>query len=65
MKPATLLTSVVMTLIAVLHLVRFLLGVEVIVAGAAVPVWVSVPATLLFGGLALGLWRERTAPPRA
>lgn len=62
MKPATLLTLVVMTLIALLHVLRFILGVEVTVGGAVVPTWASLPAILFFGSLAVGLWREHRAP---
>lgn len=62
MKPATLLALVIVTLIAVLHLLRFILRVEVTVGGAVVPLWVSLPATLFFAALAVGLWREHMAP---
>ena len=52
MKPATLLTFVVVILIALLHVLRFILRVEVTVGGAVVPLWASLPAVLLFASLA-------------
>jgi uncharacterized protein YhhL (DUF1145 family) len=62
MQPATLLTFVVLILIALLHLLRLILGVEVTVSGALVPIWLSVAPTLFFGVLALGLWRDHVTP---
>jgi hypothetical protein len=62
MKPATLLTFVVVILIALLHVFRFILRVEVTVGGAVVPLWASLPAVLLFASLAVGIWREHMAP---
>jgi len=58
MKPATLLTFIVVTVIALLHLLRIIVGIDVTVGGAVVPLWLSVVATLFFGSLAGGLWRE-------
>jgi hypothetical protein len=66
MKPATGLTFIVVTLIALLHLLRLIVGVNVIVGGAVLPLWPSVVAALFFGGLAVGLWREHvTRAPAA
>ncbi|HEX9692966.1 MAG TPA: hypothetical protein VGA22_12795 [Gemmatimonadales bacterium] len=62
MKPATLLTFVMVTLIALIHVGRLIVGVEVMVAGVTVPRWVSLPGALLFGFLAAGLWREHARP---
>ena len=62
MKSATLLTFVVVTLIALLHVLRLILRIQVTVGGAVLPVWASILAALFFGGLALGLWREHAAP---
>jgi len=44
--------------VAVAHLLRLLLGVEVTVGGTLVPLWVSVIACVVPAGLAVGLWRE-------
>jgi hypothetical protein len=61
MKTATLLTFVVVTLIALVHVLRLILRVEVTVAGTVVPEWASILAALFFGSLAWGLWREHAA----
>ena len=58
MKPFTLLAVVLLSLIAILQLVRFLLGWEVTVNGVVMPTWVSAIAFLVLGGLAAMLWRE-------
>jgi hypothetical protein len=58
MKPATVVTLVVLTLIALLHVIRLVAGVPVTVGSLVVPVWGSLPAAVLFGALAVGLWRE-------
>jgi hypothetical protein len=66
MKPATRLTFIVVTLIALLHVLRLIVGVTVVVGGAVLPLWPSVVAALFFGALAAGLWREHaTRTPAA
>jgi len=58
MKPATLISFVVVSLIAALHIVRLLFQVEVRVGSTVLPVWPSAIATIFFTTLAVGLWRE-------
>jgi hypothetical protein len=58
MKPFTLLAIVLLTLIAILQLVRFVLGWDVSVNGVAIPTWVSGVAFVVAGGLAAMLWWE-------
>jgi hypothetical protein len=58
MKPFTAVAIAVFTLVAIVHLVRFLAGWQVIVASFVVPVWWSAPACIVAGALALALWRE-------
>ena len=65
MKHATRLTFFVVTLIAFLHLLRLVVGINVTVGAARVPVWFSVVAMLFFSGLAIGLWREHLGRPPA
>ena len=60
MKPATLITVILLAMIAVLHVARLMFSVEVTVAEWGVPMWVSVIAVLVPGALAVWLWRERT-----
>jgi hypothetical protein len=58
MKPFTVITIVLLSLIAILQLTRFILGWEVSVNGVGIPVWVSGMAFVISGGLAVMLWRE-------
>lgn len=62
MKPATLLSTLFLALVAIGHVVRFVLRLQVTVAGVEVPMWCSIPAAILFAGLAFALWREHRAP---
>ena len=48
-------------LVAVLHLLRALFGVEIIIAGWIVPSWISVIAGLVFA--VLGWWIMKLAHP--
>lgn len=57
-KPFTLVTVIVLSLIALLQLVRFVMGWEVVISDVTVPIWVSPIACLLAAGLAFMLWRE-------
>lgn len=58
MKPFAAISIVVFSMIAILQLLRFILGWEVSVNGFIVPVWVSGMAFVVLGGLAVMLWRE-------
>jgi hypothetical protein len=58
MKPFTVISIIVFSLVAVLQLTRFVLGWEVSVNGVALPVWGSGIAFVVSGGLAVMLWRE-------
>lgn len=58
MKPATLLAVVLFSLVAVAHLLRVIFQVEVVVDGAAMPMWISVVGFVVPGLLALALWRD-------
>jgi len=60
-RPFTTLAAVVFGLVALGHLLHAVFGLEVVVGHAAVPLSVSVTATILAGGLALMLWRESRA----
>ena len=61
MKPAALLTVLFLSLVALLHLVRMIMSVEVAVDGTLVPLWVSIFGVLVPGGLAFWLRREQQA----
>jgi hypothetical protein len=58
MKPATTISMLVLAMVAVGHLLRLVLGVEIRVGGILIPLWVSVIACVVPAGLAVGLWRE-------
>jgi hypothetical protein len=58
MKPATLGAAILLTVVALLQLLRAVAGVHVMIADTVIPIWVSVVAFVVAGGLAIGLWRE-------
>lgn len=58
MKPFTTIASVLLSLVALLQLIRALLGWEVVINGFSVPIWASVVAAVVAGGLALMLLKE-------
>jgi hypothetical protein len=61
MKPASLIAALVFSLVAIAHLIRLIFQVEVLVGGAATPMWVSVVGLIVPGALAVALWREAQA----
>ena len=58
MKPFTIVSIVVFTLVALLQLLRVVFGWEVTVNGIFIPFWVSVIACVIGATLAVMLWRE-------
>ena len=58
MKPFTTVTVVLLGLIAVVQLLRFVLGWTVTVNGLIVPVWLSGVVFIVAAGLAIMVWRE-------
>ena len=59
MKPAALLATVFLSLVAVLHVLRLVFQVEFVVGGTEIPMWASVLAVVGPGALAVWLWREQ------
>jgi hypothetical protein len=57
-KPFTLIAIVLLSVIAFLQLLRFVLGWEITVNGMTVPVWASGVAFVVAAGLAVMVWRE-------
>lgn len=57
-KPFTLIAVALLSLAALLQLLRFILGWQVTVNGVNVPVWVSGIAFVVAGGLAVMVWLE-------
>ena len=62
MKPFTFCAVIVLALVALMQLVRFVLGWPITVNGVQIPVWLSALAAVIAGLLALMVWRE--APGR-
>jgi hypothetical protein len=58
MKPVQTVVVAFLSLLALLQLLRVLLGWSVVVNGIAIPLWASTVAVVVAGGLALLLWRE-------
>jgi hypothetical protein len=57
-KPFTVAAVVIFTVVPVMHLLRWVLGWDATIGGAEIPMWVSMAALVISGGLAIGLWRE-------
>lgn len=58
MKPAAILSTILLGVVALAHLLRLVLRIEVIAAGNEIPMWVSVIGFLVPATLAVALWRE-------
>ena len=58
LKPFTDMAVVLLSLMALGHLMRVLAGWELIINTTVVPMWPSVLVFLVLGGLAIMLWRE-------
>jgi len=59
-----LVASVVFGLMAIAQLARLLIRPEVIVGGYAMPLWPSVVAFIVLGGLCLWLWKLARTPTK-
>jgi uncharacterized integral membrane protein len=40
------------------HITRLVYGLDIVIGGWSVPLWVSVPGAVVTGGLAFMLWKE-------
>jgi hypothetical protein len=58
MKPGSTGAMILLALIAVVHVLRVVMGIPVTVGTTVVPMWASVLGTLISGTLAVSLWRE-------
>ena len=58
MKPATLLTAVLLDLVAFAHLLRLIFHTEVMVGTRVLPMWISVVGLVVAAGLSILLLRE-------
>ena len=57
-KPFSQIAAVVFGLVAVMQLVRLLMGWSVLINGISIPLWASVIACLGAAALAVMVWRE-------
>lgn len=53
MKPGTLLAVILLSMIAVGHVMRIAFGLELIIAGIAIPMWPSALAVIVFAAVAV------------
>ena len=58
MRPAAVSTTILLILIAIVHILRILFRVEVTAGGTSIPMWVSWVAVLVTGILSFALCRE-------
>jgi len=58
MKPFSSVAVVVFGLVALVQLLRLVLGWSVVVNGVSIPLWASAVACLVAAGLAVMVWRE-------
>jgi lipopolysaccharide export LptBFGC system permease protein LptF len=58
MKPATTIAVVFLILISIAQLLRFIFQVHIIAGGITIPLWASLPASIVFACLAVMVWRE-------
>jgi hypothetical protein len=58
MKPFSVIAAVVFALVALVQLLRLVLGWPVVVNGVNIPLWASAIACLVAAGLAVMVWRE-------
>lgn len=58
-KPFTLVAVVVFSLVALLQLLRFVLGWDITINSMPIPLWASAVAFVVAAALAVAVWRER------
>jgi hypothetical protein len=61
-KPFTIITVVLLALIALAQLTRFAFGWQVAVEGLTIPLWASAIAFVVAAGLTVMVWLEARRP---
>ena len=61
MKTGSRLAILLFTLVAVAHLLRLALDIQVTIGGAVAPMWISVVGVLVPAAVAWQLWKEGRA----
>ncbi|MCH9015157.1 MAG: hypothetical protein IH877_05650 [Gemmatimonadetes bacterium] len=59
MRPGSRLAIILLSAVAVVHVLRLAFRIDLVVGGTVIPLWVSVPAVLVFGSGAFLLAREQ------
>jgi hypothetical protein len=58
MKPASLLTAIVLDVVVLAHLLRLIFHTPIMIGDTAVPMWVSVVGFIVATGLSILVFRE-------
>ena len=58
MKPFSKIAAVIFAIVALLHLARVILNLDLLVGDYKVPMWVSIVGSIIPLILSIGLWRE-------
>ncbi len=58
MKPFSTIAVAIFALVALMQLLRVVLGWPVVVNGVGIPLWASAVAFVVAAGLAVMVWRE-------
>lgn len=58
MRPGATIAMILLALIALLHVIRVIMGVPLVVGTTAIPMWASILGTIVTGTVAVLLWRE-------
>ncbi len=58
MKPFSVVAALVLALVALVQLLRLVLGWSVVINGVSIPLWASAVACMVAAGLAAMVWRE-------
>lgn len=58
MKPFSKIASIILALVALLHLARVVFKTNVLIDSYELPMWVSIAGFIIAAVLSVGLWRE-------
>ena len=58
MKPFSAIAAVVFAVVALMQLLRFVMGWEILVNGISIPLWASAIAFVLASVLAVTVWKD-------
>jgi hypothetical protein len=57
-RPSVAIAAALLLIVAIAHLVRMFNHANVMINTVTIPTWVSLPAVIVTGGLAIWLWME-------